>query len=118
MHRREILYQHAGRLVRITDEIHGAAPHVIEIFWHFAEGCRLTLDGEVARVTREGVVLEVKWPALLHARVVQGSVDPIQGWISHRLDEKVPGDTLVVSGTVAAPWQGVSTIRISLPDPC
>jgi hypothetical protein len=116
MHRREILYQHAEQLVRITDQIHGAAPHAIEIFWHFAEGCRLTLDGEAARATREDVVLEMRWPAPLHARVVRGSVDPIQGWISHRLDEKVPGDTLVVSGTVVAPWQGVSTIRISLPE--
>jgi hypothetical protein len=81
------------------------------------EGCRLTLDGEAARATREGVVLELRWPAPLNARVVREGVDPIRGWISQRFDEKVPGDTLVVSGTVAAHWQGMSTIRILLPDP-
>jgi hypothetical protein len=113
MHRREILYQRADRLVRITDHIHCAAPHAIEIFWHFAEGCRLTLDGEAALVTRDGVELELRWPASLHARVVRGSVDPIQGWISQRFDQKVPGDVLVVYGSVAGDWQGVSTIRIS-----
>jgi Heparinase II/III-like protein/Heparinase II/III N-terminus len=115
MHRREILYQRADRLVRITDQIHCAAPHAIEIFWHFAGGCRLTLDGEVASATRDGVALELRWPATLLARVVRGSVDPIQGWISQRFDQKVPGDVLVVSGTVAADWQGVSTVRISSP---
>ena len=113
MHRREILYRRAGSLIRITDHIHCAAPHAIEIFWHFAEGCRLTLDGEAALVTRDGVELELRWPATLHARVVRGSVDPIQGWISQRFDQKVPGDVLVVYGSVAADWQGVSTIRIS-----
>jgi hypothetical protein len=45
---------------------------------------------------------------------VRGSVDPIQGWISPRFDEKVPGDILVVSGTVTGVWEGVSTINISL----
>jgi hypothetical protein len=113
MHRREILYRRVGSLIRITDHIHCAAPHAIEIFWHFAEGCRLTLDGEAALVTRDGVELELRWPATLHARVVRGSVDPIQGWISQRFDQKVPGDVLVVYGSVAADWQGVSTIRIS-----
>jgi hypothetical protein len=113
MHRREILYQRAGSLIRITDHIHCAAPHAIEIFWHFAEGCRLTLDGESAQITRDGVELELRWPASLHARVVRGSVDPIQGWISPRFDAKVPGDTLVVSGTVAGDWQGATIIRIS-----
>jgi hypothetical protein len=73
----------------------------------------LTLDGEAALVTRDGVELELRWPASLHARVVRGSVDPIQGWISQRFDQKVPGDVLVVYGSVAADWQGVSTIRIS-----
>ena len=116
IHRREIVYQRAARLVRITDHLQCAAPHSIDIFWHFAQECRLTLEGDAARLTRDGVELELRWPATLHARLLRGSVDPIQGWISERFDEKMPGDALVVSGTVAADWQGVSTINISLQD--
>ena len=113
-HRREIVYQHAARLIRVTDHIHCASQHSIEIFWHFAQECRLTLGNDAARASRDGVELELRWPEALHARLVRGSVDPIQGWISQRFDEKVPGDTLVVSGTVTGPWQGVTTITLSL----
>ena len=112
-HRREIVYQHAARLIRVTDHIHCASQHSIEIFWHFAEGCRLTLGNDAARITRDGAELELRWPKTLHARLVRGSVEPIQGWISQRFDQKVPGDTLVVSGTVTGPWQGVTTITLS-----
>lgn len=114
-HRREIVYRPAAGLIRVTDHLRSAAPHDIEIFWHFAEGCRVRLEGETARVAREGIELEVRWPPPLRAQLVRGSVDPPLGWISPRFDEKVAGDVLVVSGTVAANWQGVSTIRISMP---
>jgi hypothetical protein len=77
---------------------------------------RLTLDGEAARATREGVVLELRWPAPLHARVVRGASIPSRAGFRTTSTKRVPGDTLVVSGAVAAHWQGVSTIRISLPD--
>ena len=112
IHRREIVYQRAARLIRVTDHIRCASQHLIEIFWHFAEGYRLALGNDAARAGRDGVELEVRWPAALHARLVRGSVDPIQGWISQRFDEKVPGDTLVVCGTVTGPWQGVTTITL------
>jgi hypothetical protein len=114
MHRREIVYQRAARLVTVTDQIRCASVHRLEIFWHFAEECRVTLDDDAARATRDGVALELRWPAPLHARLVRGSVDPPLGWISHRFDERVPADTLVVSGTVTGDWQGVSTIKISV----
>jgi hypothetical protein len=115
-HRREILYEPAQRVITITDHIDGRSVHDVEIFWHFAEGCFATLDGAAARVTRDGVGIVLRWPAPLHAQLLRGSVDPIQGWISHWFDEKAPGDTLIVSGRIAGAWQGVSTIEISLPD--
>jgi Heparinase II/III-like protein/Heparinase II/III N-terminus len=115
VHSREIIYRSAARLVRVTDHIRCASAHHVEIFWHFAEQCRVTLDGDAARATREGVGIVLRWPAPLHAHLLRGSVDPIQGWVSNRFDEKAPGDTLVVSGRLAGAWQGVSTIEISLP---
>lgn len=114
VHRREIVYERAAQLVSVTDHIHCAAAHTIEIFWHFSQECRVTLHDGMARAARDGVGIELRWPAQLRARLVKGSVDPILGWVSQRFDDKVPADTLVVSGTVAGDWEGVTTIRISL----
>jgi hypothetical protein len=115
VHRREIMYRSAARLVRVTDHVDCRSEHDIEIFWHFAPECLVTLEGDAARVTRDGVGIVLRWPAPLRAGLMRGSVDPVQGWISERFDEKAPGNTLVVSGRIAGSWQGVSTIEISLP---
>jgi hypothetical protein len=115
-HRREILYQPAARVVTVTDQVHCASAHDVDICWHFAQQCLVTLEGDAARVTRDGVGILLRWPAPWHARLVRGSVDPMQGWISQRFDEKAPANTLVVSGRVAGDWQGITTIEIALPD--
>jgi Heparinase II/III-like protein/Heparinase II/III N-terminus len=114
-HRREILYQPAARVITVTDHIDCTSAHGVEIFWHFAQDCRVTLQGDAARATRDGAGIVLRWPPPLEARLLRGSVDPIQGWVSHRFDQKAPGDTLVIFGRIAGAWQGVSTIEISLP---
>jgi hypothetical protein len=113
IHRREITYEREPRVLTVTDQILSASVHHIEILWHFAQGCVVTLEGETARATRNGVELRLQWPVSLQAQLVRGSTDPAQGWVSHRFDEKVPADTLVVSGRVQGGWRGVSTLTIS-----
>jgi hypothetical protein len=115
MHRREIEYQRSTHLIRVTDQLRGSSAHRVEIFWHFAPECQLTLAEETATATREGVVLVLRWPAPLTARLVRGSENPPLGWVSDRFDAKTPTQTLVCSGTVGARWQGLTTIQISLP---
>jgi len=117
VHRREIEYQRSTRLIRVTDKLRGSSAHRVEIFWHFASECQLTLAEETATATREGVVLVLRWPAPLTARLVRGSENPPLGWVSDRFDAKAPTHTLVFSGTVCPGWQGLSTIQISLPAP-
>jgi hypothetical protein len=114
VHRREIVYERSARLVRVTDQLHCAATHHIEIFWHFAKECLVRLESDTATVTRDAVELVLRWPAPLTARLARGSTDPAVGWISDRFDQKVPGDTLIVSGRIGAEWRGVSTIELSL----
>jgi hypothetical protein len=114
MHRREIVYERSARLVRVTDQLHCAATHHIEIFWHFAKECLVRLDGDSATVTRDAVELVLRWPQPLTARLARGSSDPALGWISDQFNQKVPGDTLVVSGRIGAEWQGVSIIKLWL----
>ena len=116
VHRREVAYQRSTRLIRVTDQLRSSSAHQVEIFWHFAQECVVTLGEGAATITREGVRLVLRWPAPLSARVVRGSSDPPLGWISERFDQKSPTDTLVVSGTVGADWQGVSTLQVSLPE--
>jgi hypothetical protein len=113
LHRREVIYRPAARLVTVTDEIRCAAPHHIEIFWHFADECRVSLNADAATATREGAALALNWPESLTARVLRGSEDPPQGWVSPRFDTKVPADTLIVSGSISGVWRGVSTLQIS-----
>ncbi len=113
IHRREITYEREPRVLTVTDQILSASVHHIEILWHFAQECVVTLEGETARATRNGVELRLQWPVSLQAQLVRGSTDPAQGWISNRFDEKVPADTLVVSGRVKGGWRGVSTLTIS-----
>ncbi len=116
LHRREIVYQPAARLMRITDHIICEAPHHVEIFWHFAPACVLTLDGGVAIATGDKAVVSVRCPAQLRAELVRGREDPCLGWISPHLDEKFPCTTLVACGDIACSWQGTTEIAIRLED--
>jgi hypothetical protein len=117
VHRREIEYDRSTHLIRVTDQLRGSSAHRIEIFWHFATECQLTLAEETATATREDVRLVLRWPAPLTARLVRGNENPPLGWVSERFDAKTPTQTLVLSGMVGAGWQGLSTIQIWLPAP-
>jgi Heparinase II/III-like protein len=99
----------------VTDQLRGSSAHRVEIFWHFATECQLTLAEGTATATRDGVALVLRWPAPLTARLVCGRENPPLGWVSDRFDTKTPTQTLVCSGTGGAGWQGLTTIQISLP---
>jgi len=114
LHRREIVYERAAAAVSVADHIVCSSEHHIEIFWHFAADCSVTLSDSIATVIRDQVVLELRWPAQLRARLVRGSEDPCLGWVSKRLDEKTPSPTLVIEGDIAGNWHGITTIAISI----
>jgi hypothetical protein len=114
LHRREIVYERASAAISVTDSIVCRSTHHVEIFWHFAAECAVTLGAGVARAERGPVVLTLQWPALLQARLVRGQDEPCLGWVSPRFEEKLPTHTLVVSGTVAAGWQGVTALGIAI----
>jgi hypothetical protein len=114
VHRREIVYRPATRVVEVTDRLAGVGRHYVETFWHFARECVVTLDEQEARVVRPGVEIVLRWPQPLQAQVVRGRAEPCLGWVSQRFDEKVPAAALVACGEVGADWQGVSTLTIYL----
>jgi hypothetical protein len=113
VHRREIVYRPGARLVEVTDRLVGGGTHYVEIFWHFARECVVTLNGYEARAVRGEVDITLRWPQPLQAQVVHGRAEPCMGWVAERFDEKAPADALVVCGEVGADWQGTSTLTIS-----
>ena len=114
VHRRELVYERASRRVTVTDSIACRARHYIEMFWHFAAQCKLTVDDSAVTVVQGAVGLTLQWPPSLRAELVQAGTESCLGWISPRFDVKVPGNTLVISGEVAGSWQGVTTLAIAL----
>jgi len=112
LHRREIAYDRSARRVCVIDELRASSAHHIEMFWHFATECAVRLEEDGAVAARQGVGLKVRWPAALTGRLERGRTDPVLGWVSARFNEKVPTDTLIVSGTVSGHWRGLSTIQI------
>ncbi|HEY6824559.1 MAG TPA: alginate lyase family protein [Steroidobacteraceae bacterium] len=113
VHRREISYRRPEGRITVSDCVVCAATHYIEIFWHFAEECVLSLRDDVAVATSGMLALTVRWPRELRAELVRGREDPPLGWNSRRFGEKLPTNCLVACGSVGANWQGTTTLDLS-----
>jgi hypothetical protein len=71
--------------------------HDVEIFFHCAEGSRVVpIAGGVA-IERGGRTVRLRWPDMAAGAgdVLEGSTDPIAGWVSRRFDVKQPSPTIV-----------------------
>lgn len=112
LHRREIVYEEGATTLTVFDDLVCKAEHHVEIFWHFAADCAVTLSDALATATCGDATVEIRWPAGLAARLFRGSEEPCLGWISERLDEKEPCTTLAIAGEVTGSWRGVSTLAI------
>jgi hypothetical protein len=104
-HRRRITYLKAERRIVVDDTLECSGIHDVEFHWHFSERCVVRREGAavVASVGRQRVVLTPPQGQGALA-IVSGQEDPPLGWISHRMDEKVPSPVVVwretVTGTV------------------
>jgi hypothetical protein len=97
-HRRELLLDHETAAVTVVDEIFCRASHTIEMFWHFAESCEVTLDGSRAIVRRGVATLEMQLPQGMRCELVRGREDEPLGWVSRRFDQRVPTTALHIQG--------------------
>jgi hypothetical protein len=101
IHRRELMFEKQRQRLQVTDELLGSGQHRVEMFWHFAEQCAVTVDGHQARISCGNVVLSMTLPAQLRCDVYRGVERPQPaGWISRSFDSKVPTTTLIVSGRI------------------
>jgi hypothetical protein len=115
-HSREITYDHSRCALKIVDSIACQSAHYVEIFWHFAPGCTVTLQDGVVTVRNAAITLQLRCPADLGVRIVRGGEAPYLGWVSQQFDKKVPASTVVASRQTNGNWRGESEITISFAD--
>jgi hypothetical protein len=94
-HRRLIELDKNERRVRVLDTLVCKGEHKIELFWHFAEDCKVDVLGRqvVAYNGKVGMSM-VMTDSRLVPKLIEGCVSPPLGWISRRFDEKVPCPTV------------------------
>jgi hypothetical protein len=113
-HRRELLLDHAASAMTVVDEIFCRASHTVEMFWHFAESCEVTLDGGRATVRRGAARLEMQLPEGMRCELVRGREDAPLGWVSRRFDQRAPTSTLHVQGPIRGNARMVTRLELSI----
>lgn len=106
IHSREI--RHRGTAIEIVDRLRCKEDHVVERCWHFAEACRVLLDGST--VTAEHGPVRVTLRPLEpvdDTRTLRGSGEPPGGWVSRRFDVKVASDSVYFVNQI----RGTSELR-------
>lgn len=113
-HRRELLLDRATSAVTVVDEIFCRASHTVEMFWHFAEGCEVTLEATRATARKGAAQLSIDVPQGLRCELVRGRESAPLGWVSRRFDQRAPTATLLVEGTVRGNARLVTRIELSI----
>ncbi|HET9576904.1 MAG TPA: alginate lyase family protein [Usitatibacter sp.] len=97
VHRRRIVLDKAARRITVRDTLAMRGQHEVELFFHCAEGAQVApIEGGVS-ITLADRTIRLLWPDVPGAGgwVLEGSVDPIGGWVSRRFDHKAPAPTIV-----------------------
>jgi hypothetical protein len=111
IHRRTVLFRKPSIIV-VFDQVLGKGSHRIEQFWHFHPEYKVELKGKRAELAiRQRIqVFEVWSSPLDKLELIQGQLDPIQGWVSSRYGQKEPAPVLVHSGMNPLPVSVFSII--------
>jgi hypothetical protein len=97
LHRRAIVLDQRERRVVIEDTLEMNGTHEVELFLHCHEACAVTQIAGGVRAARGARALEIRLPDACggDVRVLNGSLDPIGGWISRAFDRKQSAPTIV-----------------------
>ena len=97
VHRRRITLDKRSRSIQLEDTLTMEGEHQVELFFHCAEQTVLSEIPGGFSLARAGRTIRLRFPDLPGGavQVLQGSTDPIGGWVSRRFDRKVPAATLV-----------------------
>jgi hypothetical protein len=113
-HRRTVRLAKTGERLTVADRLECRKRHRIEIWWHFAEACEVTVSGNVVRAVVGPCLVEM---IADHAgcEVIQrrGSVAPHGGWISRRFGVKAPITSVAWALDIDGPTHVNTTFAIS-----
>jgi hypothetical protein len=112
IHSREVVFEKMQRLMTVTDTLNCHGDHDVELLWHFAEDCIITLNGNSLSV--------VNGPSSIHmlidcgpgftADAAKGRKNPPLGWISRQFDRRLPIQTVRWSGRIS----GTTSLRTEI----
>jgi len=79
----------------VCDDIIANGSHDVEVYFHFAEHCKLTLAGENRyRIDVGSGVAEIELDSRLSIEKLEGDENPIGGWVSRGYHRKTASTTL------------------------
>jgi len=114
-HRRRIEFDKRNLRIEVKDTLECSGEHSVEIHWHLAESCVARGCGRAVEVGCANVRMRVECPVELGTpEVVVGRRDPPLGWISRRLDEKMPSPAIVCKGRIAGAATLVTVVTIAM----
>ena len=96
MHQRRIALDKTARRMVIEDTLQMAGEHDVTLLFHCSDSCRVDLlsDGYALRRNDGAVTLKLPSASNASSHVFFGSTAPIFGWVSKRLDDKLPAPTI------------------------
>ncbi len=117
VHRRQIELDGRRRTVTIRDEFLANGPHEVDLYFHFAERCRLTAAEPGCFEVRfpRGVAVVTLDPHLV-PHVHTASRTPYAGWISRGYHRMEPGTTLRGHGAIPGAVTLTTHIRLARAD--
>jgi hypothetical protein len=115
IHRRRITLDRLARRVVIEDRFEMAGEHLVELFFHCDERCRVECTEPGYLIARDGKALALRIPQAAGAdcKIYSGSEAPIAGWVSRRFDEKYPAPTIAWQARLA----GTTVLRTEIDCP-
>jgi len=116
VHRRTVGLSGCRRTVTIRDEIIAGGPHELAVCLHFAEHCRVTREGPNGyRVRMDGGEAVLQMDRGLTVEQLEGSTDPIGGWVSRGYHHRTAVVSLIGRGTCRGSRMLMTRISIGEP---
>lgn len=110
-HRREITLNKKERLIVVTDTLTCKGSHEVECYWHFSEGCKVTItdSGVEAQYSGKKLTLDIEGSSD-KLELICGDEERPGGWISRRYDVKNPTQAVVLTKDI----NGNSSIKTKI----
>jgi heparinase II/III-like protein len=101
LHRRSLLLDRASRSIDIVDQVEGGS-HDLRLAFHIGPEVRVDLDGSRAALSWPAActpgAARLELPPGLEWTLHRGETDPILGWYSGGLGQRIPAFTLIGCG--------------------